>query len=298
VLMLERCLQSLVVQTLDRSLFEIIVVDNGSHDDTPKVVRRLESDFPDVGLKLVLESKQGLAHARNAGVHAASGAYVAFIDDDAVAAPDWLATALHAMDTVVPSPTVVGGPIAPLYDGPKPGWFRDEYELRSWGAASRFLRDDESFSGSNMVFDRSALQQHGGFPVHLGMTGEYVSVGEETSLLRKMRQAAGFDARLFYVPTSVVYHSVPSGKMTVTHQLGRILMSGYVGAREASPSATLTIRAVLVAMARIAGIGWLFLRRRGEYDAVENWAVEALRPVAASTGWAAGCLGLALRMKR
>jgi glucosyl-dolichyl phosphate glucuronosyltransferase len=296
--MLERCLLSLVKQTLDRSLFEIIVVDNGSHDDTQGVAQRIQSKHSETNITLVCEPLQGLGHARNAGARAAKGRYVAFIDDDAVAAPDWLASALQAMDKLAPRPMVVGGPIKPLYDGRKPTWFKDEYELRTWGVSPRFLRDDETFSGSNMFLDIQALEGHGGFGVHVGMTGDHVSVGEETHLFGKMRQASGADATFFYTPSSIVYHSVPAKKMTVTYQLGRALIAGYVAGIEASPSTALTIRAVLGALARVVGIGWLFLLRRGEYATRQNWAVEALQPVAARVGWAAGCLRLPLRMKR
>ena len=83
---LARCLHSLAHQ--ERSPDELLVVDNASSDDTAGTVARLQTDFP---VRLVRESVVGVATARNRGLREARGEIVAFIDDDAVAEPGWLA---------------------------------------------------------------------------------------------------------------------------------------------------------------------------------------------------------------
>ena len=71
---------------------EIIVVDNNSNDDTAERVRRCTEVLrPVVPVIYVFEPKQGLSRARNAGIAAARGDILAFLDDDAIPSPNWLA---------------------------------------------------------------------------------------------------------------------------------------------------------------------------------------------------------------
>jgi len=76
------CLSALVAQDIDAA-FEIIVVDNGSSDDTARVA----SAFP---VTVLREPRPGRAAARNAGIEAASGAILAFTDADCIPAESWL----------------------------------------------------------------------------------------------------------------------------------------------------------------------------------------------------------------
>jgi glycosyltransferase involved in cell wall biosynthesis len=68
---------------------EVIVVDNGSVDATRAVVESCRVWFP-VPLNYVLEPRQGVSYARNAGIHWARGALLAFVDDDVQVDREWL----------------------------------------------------------------------------------------------------------------------------------------------------------------------------------------------------------------
>ena len=96
---LPRAIESLVAQSLDFSQYEIIVVDNNSQDESAKIVQQYNQNyFPKV--EYALETCQGLSYARNLGVKLASSDIIAFIDDDAVAHPDWLASLLSMFDSI------------------------------------------------------------------------------------------------------------------------------------------------------------------------------------------------------
>ncbi|MBM3790836.1 MAG: glycosyltransferase family 2 protein, partial [Acidobacteria bacterium] len=85
---IEECLQSVQGQTYPR--IELIVVDNGSTDGSRELLRQEVSAMP--GMKLVeLPVNRGFAGGVNAGIRAASGEFVALLNNDAVAAPEWLA---------------------------------------------------------------------------------------------------------------------------------------------------------------------------------------------------------------
>lgn len=296
---LDRALRSLVTQTLDVSLYEVIVVDNGSPAGTQEVVRRLQAENPEVRLVLIEEPRKGLGYARNAGTRRANGAYVAFLDDDALAPPEWLQTIVETIEACRVRPTAVGGPILPLYEAPKPAWFKDEYETRTYGATQRLLHRGETLSGSNMVFEKCALERSGGFRVHLGMRGNYLSVGEETDLQWRMRRDAEHATAFLYSPAMWVRHSVPASKMTVSYQLSRTMVAGHVAAMEASTSLFAAARALASVAVEVTRALWDYvLRRKNGYTYFENWAVEALSPVAGKVGWLIGCLRAPLRLRR
>src|SRR5688572_20404311 len=84
---LERCLKSLSVQT--HPDFEVIVVDDGSTDDTAAMVGQMARDRPAMRLQCLRNERNiGANPSRNRGIAASSGRFVAFLDSDCIAAPD------------------------------------------------------------------------------------------------------------------------------------------------------------------------------------------------------------------
>jgi len=104
--------------------FELVVVDNNSTDATRAVVARLAAQDP--RLRYVFEPRQGLSHARNAGILHARGDLIAFIDDDLRADPDWVAAIVRAFDEH-PDIDVVGGRVLPRWPSPPPTWLTQDH---------------------------------------------------------------------------------------------------------------------------------------------------------------------------
>lgn len=86
-----RSIESVFAQTYQR--FELLVIDDGSTDDTGKVLQRFASR-----LKILKQPNAGVAAARNAGLKAAQGEFVAFIDSDDIWYPDRLQSQLPLFD--------------------------------------------------------------------------------------------------------------------------------------------------------------------------------------------------------
>ena len=203
-------LQTLFIQTLDKNLFEIIVVDNNSTDRTQSVVEKFRSNFPN--LRYCHETNVGLAYARNRGWQEAHGQYVAYTDDDCQIPAQWLSTAKATIDKN--NSLVFGGPYFAFYKSPKPIWFKDEYGSRELGTTARVLQKNEYLSGGNLFINRQLLKKLGGFPTHLGMAGQRIAYGEETGLQMQFRELFP-EQVIYYEPALYVYHLVRTEKLTI-----------------------------------------------------------------------------------
>ena len=120
---LAKCLDSLLRQTFAKERYEILVVDNGSTDRTAEIVRGYEAEH---GIRYIHEPVIGLSRARNTAWRNAKTDYLGYIDDDAVAEPQWLETALHCFQQVRPQPDWVGGAIHLEWEGEPVAWINDE----------------------------------------------------------------------------------------------------------------------------------------------------------------------------
>jgi GT2 family glycosyltransferase len=154
------------LRQLDYPDYEVIVVDDGSTDQTATIV-------DEYGFRLIRTENRGLSNARNTGMTAARGEIVAYIDDDAYPDPQWLTyLAATFRDTTHAG---VGGPnLAPPGDGPIA-----ECVARAPGGPVHILvtdREAEHIPGCNMAFRRSALEAIGGFDPRFRTAGDDVDV--------------------------------------------------------------------------------------------------------------------------
>ena len=221
--LLKECLYSLVNQITDRDQYEIIVVDNNSIDNTENIVNKFIKNFPRHKLSYVLETKQGLSYARNAGYKKAMGEYLAYIDDDAKAAEDWVKNIIKSTDKI--KPDILGGPIYPYYSCKKPIWFKDEYEIRSHGETARFLRSKERLSGSNFIIKKNLLEKLGMFNPNLGMIGNKLRYGEETKLMVDARNIIN-NVKIYYTPEIKIKHMVKTENFLLLYRMKSKFIAG------------------------------------------------------------------------
>jgi glucosyl-dolichyl phosphate glucuronosyltransferase len=297
--LLKNAIESILDQSLPKKDYEIIIVDNNSHDETLDLLREIQYRISEPEIKIVTEAKQGLGFARNTGVKNAHGKYVAFMDDDAIADREWLETAVHLFNNVKPPPLAMGGPILPFYNSIKPSWFKDDYESRTWGDKSRFLKPFESFSGSNMIFRKEIIDKSRGFDVQVGMKGDYISVGEETALFDNIWSNYGDSIPMFYSPHVIVFHLVEQYKMTVAYQLKRSFAAGQSFYVVNMPkNFRKKLRLIVGLMKSIGKFGGLSLVGLFTHHNIENWAVEMLSPIISNIGMLGSCFGICLSVKQ
>jgi glycosyltransferase involved in cell wall biosynthesis len=291
-------IDSLCRQTLPANCFEIIVVDNGSTNSTVEIVRDFQVKYPEHNIQWHFECQLGLAHARNTAMLRAKGRHVAYLDDDSRAEPDWLAQALTILRKEPETLVCLGGPIQPFYTTPKPAWFKDEYESRSWGAQARRLNCGESFSGSNMIWRKTSLQSIGGFTGLLGVKGETLSIGEETDAFRRVWQRSD-EPLLFYAPTLRVLHWVPPFKMKVLYRLKRAFVTGQVAVQmRRQPGWRWQLHSLLRGIREMLFFSYWAIRHSRQYESWQNWLVEEGETVMIKLGIVLASLGIFIQVKQ
>lgn len=210
---LPAAIESLLAQRLPPAGFEILVIDNASTDETPQIIQRYRAAGGNVTLRSAAQPVLGLSHARNLAVEMAAGDIIAFMDDDAVADPEWLAALLGAY-TTHPNAWVVGGKVLPLWQGERPAWLTDDLlpqlSMLDLGDVVRPLNAGEQVYGVNFSCPRSVLDNLDLFRSDLGRQGAALLGSEESELQRRiLRQGQ----TIIYTPHAIVSHHVTMERM-------------------------------------------------------------------------------------
>lgn len=183
---LAACLESL--GKIDYPAYEIILVDDGSRDETAQIA----AGFPQV--RYIRQENHGLSHARNTGAAAARGEILAYTDSDCMADVDWL---YHLISTLLSGDYAgVGGPnVAP----PAQNWIQACVAAAPGGPSHVLLTDTiaEHIPGCNMAWYRWAFENVGGFDI------EYRKAGDDVDFCWRIQQAGH---EIAFNPTAIVWH--------------------------------------------------------------------------------------------
>jgi glycosyltransferase involved in cell wall biosynthesis len=209
---------------------EVVLVSDGSAE----VAERMERDYgnhPKVTVR-ALAANQGLLVARNEGAAVASGDLVAFLDDDAVAAPDWLAKLVAAQRAQ--NRRAVGGRMVPRWIAGEPAFLPEEYGFligithRGFGPDGDREAEGEvrNGMGSNIAFTTGTFAALNGFePTVGGRQGDKQLQGGETELCARLRRT--FDEGVWYVPDAIVEHKIYEYRTRPRWLFRRAFMQGY-----------------------------------------------------------------------
>lgn len=214
---LVRALESVARQELDPALWECVVIDNASTDDTAAAVERFAAEHPTMRLRRVYEAVPGVSHARNRGLHEATTDLIASIDDDERINPGFLGAYLRFFDEH-PAAQVAGGRIIAEYLAGRPQWLSRWTEQPianpiDLGEEVRPFPAGRLPGGGNMAFRRETALRYG-FATELGRVGDRPIGGEENDFFDRLR-ADGVP--LWYLPDAVMWHIIPPEKVTEAH---------------------------------------------------------------------------------
>lgn len=202
---LARCLDGVAAMTGASTDLEVIVVNDGGETPSGPALERVRQRL---ALTIVEQPRRGPAAARNAGAVRARERVVAFLDDDCVPAPDWLA-ALAARFDAAPDVAVGGRTLNGLPDNPFSSasqllidYLYDYYN--EGGTTPRFL------ASNNVAFPRRALLDLGGFDAAFPR-----AAGEDRELCDRWRRSGH---RMTFAPEAVVHHAHALGPATFWRQ--------------------------------------------------------------------------------
>lgn len=206
--LLPAAMESLLAQNLSPTNYEVLVIDNASTDATPAVIGRyLDAPGP-VTLRSAVQPILGLSHARNLAAEMAVGEIIAYMDDDAVADPGWLAALLDAY-AAFPDAWAAGGPVRLAWQTHRPAWLGNELlpmlSRLDLGAEQRPLGVQEYLWGTSLSCHRQAFRSLGLFRTDLGRRGYALVGGEDTEFQQRIRAAK---RQVIYAPAAQVAHWV------------------------------------------------------------------------------------------
>jgi glycosyltransferase involved in cell wall biosynthesis len=226
--MLPRALEGVLGQEAGNVRYEVIVVDNNSIDRTREVVGTL-IESGETGLRYVFEAKQGLAHARNAGIAVARAPIIAFTDDDVRVAPSWIAEIKRALDDH-PEVDSVGGRILPRWPCEPPAWLTREHwvgplALQEYGPVPFHVNAERplSLAGANLAFRRSVFERLGGFAPAFSEGGDH---SDTEMLIRLYRN----DLQSLYAPNILVTAEVQPERLRKRYHRRWFFRAGRVQA--------------------------------------------------------------------
>ncbi|WP_318570021.1 glucosyl-dolichyl phosphate glucuronosyltransferase [Salinigranum marinum] len=213
---------SLLAQTYDD--VELVVVVDGDETLAGQVRDRYGS-HDDVVIHCN-DRNRGLSESRNVGVDLAAGDVVAFMDDDAVAHPDWIERLVDLYDHH--GAVAAGGRMAGRWVAGRPSFLPAEFDWLVGVTHRGFPTDEQEVRntfGSNISFRREVFEELGGFETNLGRSGEKNLQGEETEFAARVRERYG--QGVWYDPDAVVEHKVFDYRTDPRWLVDRAFWQGY-----------------------------------------------------------------------
>ncbi len=204
---LQKTLMSLIeLQHPTDCIYEILVVDNGSKDNTKDMVQDMAQRFPN-RIQYLSALQNGKTYALNKALSTSSGDVMAMTDDDVVVEPNWLSViAENFHDETLQCLT---GRIIPVYREEKPSWYSPklstvmgEVDISPQRVVTKLA------TGANMAVRRSVLEKIGGFGHYQGV------VNEDTIISHKLRDCG---VHVVYDPQMIVYHYFQKEKFTLQY---------------------------------------------------------------------------------
>ena len=213
--LLAETLHALAAQDWPADAFEVIVADNGSTDDTARVVAEAARQRGAPHVRYLLVPQPGKSMAVNEALPLATGDFIAFTDDDVRPENNWLTQLAAAFDET--RADFIAGRVRPAWEATPPDWVSPSVYGVIAVPENGDLRLDITIGhnkvvpiGANMAVRRSVIRRIGGLRVDLGKLDGSLRTGEDHEFFLRMLHS-GF--RGIYEPTAVVHHRVGTERL-------------------------------------------------------------------------------------
>jgi len=232
---LSRTLDSIKKLNTNPNEFEIIIVDNASKDNTKQIVDQFINKNKKNTTRYFFDDIPGLLSGRHRGAKEANGDVLIFIDDDVRVHRNWLNNIKETFNKYS-EVGIVGGKCLPLYENTPPEWLKyfwryiskdekvlPELSLCDYGEKEKKISPKWVW-GLNFSIRKETFRKLGGFnPDCIPHEYQYFQGDGETGLSIKAIEC-GCEA--MYQPNAIVYHEVPSSRMTIEYFDKRYFYSG------------------------------------------------------------------------
>ncbi|HEU6447355.1 MAG TPA: glycosyltransferase family 2 protein [Verrucomicrobiae bacterium] len=218
--LMEKAVRSVLAQM--GSDTELLIVDNGSSDETPELAKKIVAADPRV--RFIVEKNSGISHARNAAVKDARGKWLLFLDDDATAEPSWLA----AYENFFRNPpdekaASVGGAVTPVFEIPLPKWVEKDVAKLDLGPKPFPFPYDHCPWECNYAVRCDAVNAVGGFGSPFGHIGQTTGYREGAELNLRL-QDAGYET--WWLPGAAIRHFMHAKRMNLRWLLSAAFNEG------------------------------------------------------------------------
>lgn len=221
--------------TEDRSC-EVVLVDNASTDRTATVAQALWDSYGSaVPLRVVVQPKPGLSHAREAGLAAAAGRVISFVDDDNWVCPAWNRLIVEAFGQDPGLGALGGRGIAAFEDDLEPSWFehyQSRYAVGPQPLPPPGSRALPKLYGAGLAVRRSALdglKDTSFAPRMVGRSGKALTSGDDSELCYALALSGW---RFAYEPALSFQHFMPQKRLSPAYLCQMLYGHGYASATE------------------------------------------------------------------
>lgn len=214
---LMRTLLSVSEQDADKNIWECVVINNNSTDDTAEQFAAFAKEHTDINIRLVDEPQQGLSYARNRGIVESKGQILAFIDDDETINKGFVSAYIDLFQNH--GAFIAAGALKVRYDSARPRWmshYTEKMIANPLDLGNEIITITRTVmpTGGNMAFNREVFNLYGNFDTSLGRRGNELFGGEENDLFERIRDLG---ERIFYTPHAIAYHHIADKKLTAEY---------------------------------------------------------------------------------
>jgi len=219
---LPEALQSIRQQTLDANLFEALIIDNNSTDNTAEIATKFINDNPSLNIKYLFEKNKGLSFARNRGLMEADAEILCYVDDDAILSPDYL-TQMSDFFKKNPDAVGVGGRVIPRYENNREPRWMSKYlngfigKVEHGNTIKKFSNEMKYPAGCNMTYTKQVLTKAGGF------NNDLTFRSDDKYIFYKVKELSD---EIYYVPKTYVYHYIDNKRLELNNFKKLFLKTG------------------------------------------------------------------------
>lgn len=202
--------------------FEVIIIDNASTDETAGLSKEFISQNPHMQIRYCYEPQQGLSFARNRAIAEARAPLIAYVDDDVILTPHYLAE-VTAFFRSHPHAAGAGGKVVPKYEsGREPEWM-SSYLFGFVGNVDygdRVRKFDKTMrypAGCNMIYKKAVLQQAGGFNEDLKFRSD------DKYIFYAVKRVSN---EIYYLPNAWLYHYIDASRLELKNFKTLFLKTG------------------------------------------------------------------------